>query len=329
MKAFKLYAKNVFASVALVLCAVVFSMAQTAQVTPTPTLVVSSADKNLPVAARNNLYCAGYIQTAPLNTDYQIVGADDEAEQNVYTQGDLVYVNRGAGSGVNVGDQFSVIRPRGKFDSRSAKSGSLGFYVQEVGALEIVRVKSNVSIARVKTSCDNFLFGDLLQPMDSRVSPMFQQRPALDIFAEPSGKATGRIVLARDGRELLGREQVVYIDLGAEDNVRVGDYLTIFRPLGTGGVKNIRKSESINARSDNYGSETYNGGPFSNQSPRKSGSTAEGEIVTNIEARKNRPANLRKVVGEMVVINVRERTATAIITRNATEIHTNDFVEAQ
>lgn len=328
MKVFKLNAKSIVASLALVFCAGVSASAQVSP-TPTPTLLVSNADKDLPIAARNNLYCSGYIQTAPLNTDNQIVGADDEAEQNVYTQGDLVYVNRGASSGAQVGDRFSVVRPRGKFDTKSAKRGSLGFYVQEVGALEIVRVKSNVSLARIVSSCDNFLLGDLLQPMDSRVSPMFSSRPALDTFAEATGKATGRIVLARDGRELLAREQVVYIDLGAEDSVRVGDYLTIFRPLGTGGVKNIKVDDFVAGTRKDYGSDAYRGGPFSNQAPRKSGSTADGDIVKPSEVKKNRPANLRKVVGEMVIINVRERTATAIITRNASEIHTNDLVEVQ
>jgi hypothetical protein len=37
----------------------------------------------------------------------------------------------------------------------------------------------------------------------------------------------------------------------------------------------------------------------------------------------------RKVVGEMVVIDVQARTATAIITRVALEAHTGDWVEIQ
>jgi hypothetical protein len=37
----------------------------------------------------------------------------------------------------------------------------------------------------------------------------------------------------------------------------------------------------------------------------------------------------RKVVGEMIVLTVQERTATAVITQVAQEIHTGDFVELQ
>lgn len=296
--------------------------------TPTPKLVINRAQKEMPVAARNNLYCAGYIQRAPVNTDFEVVGATDEREQNVYAENDFVYISRGANRGVKVGDMFAVTRPRGKFESRFSRKENLGIYVQELGAVEVVNVKAEVSVARVVTSCDNFLLGDLLQPIPSRTSPVFQPRPMFDLFAEPSGKAQGRIVLARDARESLSAEQIVYIDLGAEDNVQVGDYLTIYRPLGKGGVLNSDQPESLSAREEGFQSRTYQGGKFSNQAPRKSGSEAEGRIVTRRDAKRGRP-RLRKIVGEMVILNVKERTATALITRNAQEIHTGDMVELQ
>lgn len=194
----------------------------------------------------------------------------------------------------------------------------------------VVAVKRDVSVARVKMSCDNMLLGDLIEPMPVRTTPIYVQRPALDLFGDPSGKATGRIVLARDGAELLGRENVVYIDLGREDNVSVGDFLTIFRPLGTGNIiDKLTPSEEMSARDEGYHSKEYRGGKFSNQAPRKAGSKAKGSIVTTKEAKEGRPDDLRKVVGEMMIVNVKEKTATAVITRTASEIHTGDYVEVQ
>jgi hypothetical protein len=306
-----------------------FSFGQEPRKSPTPTVIINNERREVPVATGNNLYCAGYIQNSPVDTSFEIVGANDEREQNLYAQNDLMYVNRGANSGVKVGDMFSVIRPRGKFSSRFSKKGRLGIYVQEVGAVEVIRVKNEVSIARIKTSCDNFLLGDLLQPMEARVSPVFQARPALDVFADPSGKAMGRILMARDARETPSREEIVYIDLGREDNVQVGDYLTIFRPLGKGGVLNSHQEETMSARDKGFQSKVFRGGTFSNQAPRKSGNNAGGNLVTTDDAKDNRPKNLRRVVGEMVILNVKERTATALITRNAGEIHTGDMVEVQ
>jgi hypothetical protein len=291
--------------------------------------VISAQDKKMPVAGSNNLLCAGYIQKAKVDTSSKIVGANDEKEKIIYAQGDFIYMSLGSNSGAKVGDMFSVIRPRGRVETHWTKKGNLGFYVQEVGAVEVIKVMNEVAVAQVRTSCDNIVLGDLIQPLTQRTSPVFERRPPFDVFSNPSGKSTGKIVMARDGQELLSPEQIVYIDLGAEDNVSVGDYLTIFRPLGTGNILDDLPGESVSSRDADYQSNEYRGGKFSNQAARKTGDEANGKVVTTKEAKKMRPDNLRKIVGEMVILNVKERTATAVIVRTAGEIHTGDNVEVQ
>jgi len=312
----------------LLLGLLVFSAIVSAQ-NKKSTLVVSQANKNLPVAGSNNLYCAGYVQTGEVNTSRKIVGAENEQEQNVYSQGNNVYISLGDNRNVQVGDMFSVIRPRGRVETRWTKKDNLGFYVQEVGALEVIRVKNEVAVARVKTSCDNLLIGDLIQPIPSRTSPLFTQRPSLDVFADASGKAKGRIFMARDGLELLSREQIVYIDLGTEDGATVGDYLTVYRPLGRGNLFKKVQKESVSAREEGFQSDVYRGGKFSNQAGRKRNGDADGRVETTEGAKQNRPSDLRKVVGELVILNVQGKTATAMIVRTAQEIHTGDWVELQ
>lgn len=303
--------------------------AQQPQPRSKPQMIVDQTNRKLPVAGSNNLYCAGYIESGSVNTNYEIVGADNEKDQHIYAQGDFLYISAGQNRGVKVGDLFSVIRPRGNVSKQWTKKSKLGFYVQEVGMVEIVRVKNEVAVARVRTSCDNMLLGDLLQPVPPRVSPLFEKRPALDLFGDPSGKASGRIVMARDNLELLAREQIVYVDLGAEDNVQVGDHLTVFRPLGTGNIFDKVEKEEVLNREGGYQSEEYKGDKFSNQAARKKGEQATGANVSTEDAKKRRPNNLRRVVGELVILNVKERTATAVITRNTSEIHTGDMVEIQ
>jgi hypothetical protein len=173
------------------------------------------------------------------------------------------------------------------------------------------------------------LLGDLLVPFQTRVSQTYVKRPSLDLFGTASGKPMGRIFLARDGQEEVTRDQVIYVDLGAEDSVAPGEFLTIFRPLGKGNLFINDEDESISARDEGYQSDKYRGGKFSNQAPRKYGSQADRHIVTTEAAKAYRPEGLRKVVGEGMVVNVRERTATVVITRAAQEIHTGDWVEIQ
>jgi len=318
---FKKIAASAFAAVS------VFAVHSQAQTRP-PLTVTGPTTREFRVAEGNNVNCAGYVTSSPISTDQRIVGGWNEQDGWMYSQANVVYLNMGSNSGVKAGDVFAVVRPRGQVKTRWTKKGDLGMYVQEVGSVEVVRVKADYSVAKVKMSCDNFLLGDLVRPMEARVAPMFTQRPALDIFADPSGKGTGRLFMARDNLEVLGRENVVYVDLGAEDNVRVGDMLTVFRPLGKGNPFENDEDESVAARQEGYQSDEYRGGRFSNQAGRKSGENARGRVVTTEKAKEDRPF-IRKVVGEMVVLNVKEKTATAVIVRNAQEIHTGDYVEIQ
>lgn len=325
---FQKFCNRSFAALFLVLFAL--SAAASAQKpTSAPTVIFNKNNRELPVAAGNNLYCAGYVETGTVNTESKIVGAENEQEQFIYGQGNNLYISLGSNRGVKIGDVFSVIRPRGQVETRWSNKKNLGFYVQEVGAVEVIKVKDNVSVARVKTSCDNFLLGDLLQPVQQRSSPKFEERPILDVFGESSGKTSGRIFMARGGIELIGREQIVYIDLGSEDKIKVGDYMTVYRPLGKGNLFDSDEDESVSARDEGFQSNEYRGGKFSNQAPRKRGSKATGVIETTERAKSTRPAGLRKVVGELVILNVKEKTATAMITRTAQEIHTGDRVELQ
>ncbi len=309
------------------------SYSATAQVYTIP----GSERRPMAVAERNNLYCSGYVQTASLytapkeiaNRANKIVGADNEADQYNYADAEFLYISAGSNKGVQVGDMFSVIRPKGQVESRWTRKNDLGIFVEELGIIEVTKVKAEVSVARITTSCDSMLLGDLLVPFQQRTSPMYALRPKLNLFADPSGKASGRIFMARDGREALGTEHIVYIDLGAEDNVSAGDYLTIFRPLGEGNLHKFPQKESVSARDEGFQSDQYRGGKFSNQSARKYGSRANRRVVTTADAKAYRPDGLRKIVGEMVILNVKERTATALITRVAQEVHTGDWVEVQ
>jgi hypothetical protein len=286
------------------------------------------------VAARDSeLYCAGYIEHTPNYSTLEIVGGEEEQEQYVYSAGDFVYIRGGARQAVRVGDEFTVVRPRGQFKSKwSRKDGWLGVYTQEVGRLQVTEVRAEVSVAVVAHSCDTLLLGDLLRHAPRRTSPPAQAAGEFDRFRDPNGKPTGRIVAARDFREMVAMDQVVYIDLGAEDNVRAGDRLTIYRPVGKGGVTRFREDEV--ARAGNYGfeSEVFRGGQMSNQAPRVQYPPADdikGPVRTTAQVKARRPRLPGKNVGEMIVLNVQRRTATAVITRAVQEIHTGDYVEVR
>ena len=305
---------------------------------PTPQVLMPGPGQPLRVAGKSSLYCAGYIRYQRLSRMPEIVGAEEEQEQHTYADGDIVYLNAGSQQGIKEGQNFQIIRPRGDVKGvLKQKRGFLGTYIQEIGQLQVFKVRENTSAAQITFTCDAALLGDLLAPVPDRDSPLQRAEEDLDRFADPTNKQNGRLIMAKDSREMVTRNDVVYIDLGSEDQINRGDYLTIYRPLGTGNVTRVDNEEMARNRATGFQSNRYRGGGFSNQASRAKDSTAfrdtEGRYryrpITSREVKRHRPLMPRKIVGEMVIIDVQARTATAIITRTAGEVHTGDWVEIQ
>ncbi len=306
--------------------------------TPTPQVLMPEVAQPLRVAGKSSLICAGYIRHQRLPQMPEIVGAEEEQEQRKFADGDVVYLNRGAAQGIKEGQTFQIIRPRGDVKGvHKQKFGYLGTYVQDMGQLQVFRVWDNTAAAQITFSCDMILLGDLLAPIPDRESPVRRAEANIDRYADPSGKQTGRLIMAKDNREMVTRSDIVYIDLGAEDQVSRGDYLTIYRPLGTGNITRMDNEEGARGRATGFQSDRFRGGGFGNQAARAKDETAlvnaEGRYryrpITSKEVKDHRPPMPRKIVGEMVVIDVQRRTATAIITRVVAEVHTGDWVEIQ
>src|SRR5688572_33001369 len=128
------------------------------------------------------------------------------------------------------------------------------------------------------------LLGDLLVDIPVRESPLQRAETNLDRFADPSNKQVGRLMMAKDNRELLTKNDIVYIDLGGEDNVKRGDYLTIYRPLGTGNLTRIDNEEMARNRATGFQSDRYRGGGIGNQASRaKIGRASCRERAVSVE----------------------------------------------
>src|SRR5215216_641213 len=320
-------------------CLLAFAFTTNAQSPgPTPQVMMPSPEQPRPVAGKSSLFCAGYIRHERLPHMPEIVGGEEEQEQRTYGDGDIVYLNAGSQQGIKEGQNFQIIRPRGNVKGvHKEKRGFLGTYIQEIGQLQVFKVRENTSAAQVTFSCDQVLLGDLLAPVPDRESPLQRAEENFDRFADPTGKQTGRLMMARYNREMVTRNDIVYIDLGSEDQIKRGDYLTIYRPLGTGNITRFDNEELARNRATGFQSDRFRGGGLSNQASRAKDETAfvdaEGRYryrpITSREVKRHRPLMPRKIVGEMVVIDVQARTATAIITRVASEVHTGDWVEIQ
>ena len=97
------------------------------------------------------------------------------------------------------------------------------------GQLRVVCATDDHATAVITQSCKDILIGDRVIAMPMLPIPLARQTPMADICSSPSGKANGVIVNSKDFTEALGEGQVIEINLGKEDFVEPGDFVTIYR----------------------------------------------------------------------------------------------------
>jgi hypothetical protein len=271
------------------------------------------------VSKRTDIYCTGYITESTIWPESMVIGGEKENFQYSFSQGDIIFMNKGREEGVRPGAVYYVIRPLGKFRHPFDKKKKLGTYVREIGMIRVIQVNDKTSTAQVTVSCDQVAMGDLLKPYEEKLAPEPRQAEPLILHGDGTGDVTGQIVMARSNREYVAANDIVYIDLGERQGVKEGDYFTIYHKI-TSKRENVGKfpNDKIDQwRSGGYESDHWRGGTFSNQSVAK-----ERQKILN-----ERPKIPRKVLGEMIILKVERGSAVALITRTVGEVNIGDRVE--
>ena len=285
---------------------------------------VPLGDPRAPVVRRSDLYCAGFISNRLVSPKFLVIGGEMESNQHWFNPANVVYVDYGARNGASVGETLVVVREKGSFENPFTGK-NLGHYYEETGTLRLLAVQRNVSTARVETACDGIRIGDNVRAFAGYVAPTPHEYVPLNRYDLPSGKLSGQIVLARYYREFLTANDICYIDIGNRDGVVLGQYFTVYHDPGTpegilpfGNVA-TKVNPDFDRRSWGYQSDRYKGGEFSIQR----GKDKEFDVI---EDRVGLP---RKVVGELMVIRIEEKTATCLVTRTTQEINIGDYAELQ
>jgi len=239
--------------------------------------------------------------------EIQIVSGEQSNYKITFARGDYVHINRGQDKGVRVGDRFSVVRPDKdptdvpwfKWQAKLLKA--MGSPYIDAGQVRVVNVQPKVSVAQVIFSCDYMQRGDILQPYQDRPAPPYKDPAPFDHFAPVSGKPVAMVVGGRDYSQSYGKLSPVYVNLGSNQGVKVGDYFRIFRYQGS-------MAETV-PQNKGYQYSMYGFG----SAPRR----YEWNDLP------------REVLGEGIVINVNRNSSTMVITFSSLEVYAGDYVEVE
>ena len=260
------------------------------------------------------LYCSGIVTNEPVPRDTYVITGDQSNYRLTFNEGEYVYINKGSSEGVKVGDQFVAVRPIEDIDQidwtqwQSAILHKMGTVWEDESRLTVIIAQANVSIAQVVHACTYVQRGDIVLPLTERSSPHLKSDTNFDRFAPPNGKALAMVITGKGFHQLLGKNDIMYVNLGVNQGVKVGDYFRIFRYQGTEHQTAYQTPRFAFDVDGEWGPTAGFG-----QSPKKWN-------WNNVP---------REDIGEGVVLRAGPNSATVLITLSLIEVYPGDYVELE
>ena len=268
---------------------------------------VRTAPKEPTALDYNTVNCSGFVSDQRMPEEFRLISGEQSNYKLTFVSGDYVFINRGQDKGVRVGDRFTVVRPDDyvgdvtwfKWQEKLMKA--MGTTYVDAGQLRVVNVQPKTSVAQIIFSCDYMQRGDIVLPYQERPTPPYKEAAAFDHFAPVSGKPVAMVVSGKDHTDAYGKNNAVYVNLGANQGVKVGDYFRIFRYQGS-------HAETVPQTKD-YQFMMYGFG------------SAPQRYEWN-----DLP---REILGEGLVFNVSRNSSTMMITVSSAQIYAGDYIEIE
>ncbi len=188
-----------------------------------------------PVGWEDDVYCAGWIGEMEEPVTGRFIAAEYEDSRHMFGVGDIIYSDVGARDGLMPGQEFQLMRPGHEVYETGSLFSTIGRFYTSPGRARVVCVQERTAILEILESCEPAYIGDLLVPFEPIPIPMVRASAPFTQCDPPSGRVIGRIVETKDRAIPVGTDSVVFIDLGEEDGLFPGDFLTVFRSRGDSG----------------------------------------------------------------------------------------------
>jgi len=272
--------------------------------------------ERVPTPTYADVYCAGFISKRTLPDANFISGGLETPTTTKFAKGDLVYLQ---GSGYSAGAEFEIVRALRDVNEYEIYPGqkkllkATGQPYEEVGRVRIIDTRSHTSIGQVEYSCDGINPGDTAIPFTEKATFNFRVPIKFDRFLPPSSKVSGRIVMGKDFDSELGTGQKVYINVGGNQGVKVGDYFRAVRSYDAD-LKDPVDSLSFKAA-------------LAEDSQLKTPSV-DPKLFTKSNGPVIHVRDLpRRSVGEILILSVTPTTATGMIIFALEDVYAGDGVE--
>jgi hypothetical protein len=263
-----------------------------------------------------DVYCAGFINRETLPDANFIAGGLDTPYTTKFVKGDIVYLQ---GTGYSAGAEYEIVRALKDLNEYEMFPGQkklikeTGQPYMEVGRVKVIDTRSRAAIAQIEYSCDPINPGDTAIPFAERPMVSFHPPIRFDRFLPTGSKVSGRVVMGKDFDSQLGTGQKIYINVGSNQGVKVGDYFRAVRNYVTDLNDPV---DSLSFRAS------------TSEDTQKKQATVDPRLFEKANGPVIHVRNLpRRAVGEIVVIGTTPTTATGMIVFAMEDVHAGDGVE--
>jgi len=263
-----------------------------------------------------DLYCAGFISKQILPDANFVAGGLQTPTTTKFVRGDMIYMQ---GTGYTAGAEYEIVRALRDVNEYEVFPGQrkvlkeTGQPYEEVGRVRIVDTRSKSTIAQIEYACDGVNPGDTAIPFAEKQSVTFHAPIRFDRFLPPNNRLSGRIVMGKDFDSAMGTGQKLYINVGANQGVKVGDFFRAVRSYEAD-LRDPVDSLSFKAAIA--------------EDTQKKTPSVDPHMFTKSNGPVIHVSDLpRRSVGEIVVIGVTPTTATGMVIFSMEDVHAGDGVE--
>ncbi len=152
---------------------------------------------------------------------------------------DTIYLDGGSDNGLKIGDRLlalKIIKTHLYHPADKKQSKSMGDVIKQIGVARITEVEAKAAVAVIEKSADTIQTGDRLAPFSEPANIAMRLRSDVkNPVAIQSPEA--RIIFVGENHTVSGTGDMVIIDQGAKDGLKLGDVLLAARertwPVGT------------------------------------------------------------------------------------------------
>ncbi|HEY3767418.1 MAG TPA: hypothetical protein VGN44_01990, partial [Candidatus Angelobacter sp.] len=184
------------------------------------------------VPTPSDMYCSGFITTEKVSDKLFVAAGHNSPDQTRYAgASDVIFIH---GQGMKEGERYQIVRHVKDtnhyeiYHGQKSAVHNAGEPYFELAIVKVIDVQKNTAIAAFELNCADVMPGDVAIPLVEREAPPFR-KVSLDRYAPPSGKPVGRIVMAQEFDAYLGTKYKAYLSIGANKGLKPGDYLRATR----------------------------------------------------------------------------------------------------